>query len=415
MNTYRSTLRTMRLVILVCQLGLILRTEAQIPDACVLSDTNRAPENSDITVLCGTEYMDLSIYLCPVYQALYNESLMVLNNQLNTPECYGDADWSVDPPVLKFRFPLNESSISSCKNNFKIINQVGTGQFSDFSNVQYVNISGTITSVDPSAGMITYRPQILYKFSCFYPMQYLLNNTQLAVSGVSLAIRDNNGSFISTLSMQLYQDDQFQDILNIPQTGLNLKTKIYVAVTATNLTDRFNVLLVRCYATTSPYPTLSTYYDLFVGCQRDAQTKVELNGESQKAHFSFEAFRFVEHKNQTVSTFFLHCVTRLCEVSSCSSLKPNCAVSQKRRKRAPQEPDLDDSANVTVTSPPIVVGQLSSGDAQTFSAPYGTSSESGYSSPVVAVIVCIVILAIILVAMAVYFALYIRRRKPIVQ
>lgn len=78
------------------------------------------PENSDITVVCSTEYMDLSIYLCPVYQALYNESLMVLNNQFNTPECFGAADWSVDPPVLKFRFPLNESSISSCKNNFKV-------------------------------------------------------------------------------------------------------------------------------------------------------------------------------------------------------------------------------------------------------------------------------------------------------
>lgn len=63
----------------------------------------------------------------------------------------------------------------------QISNQVGSGDFSDFSNVQYVNISGTVTSVDPSAGMITYRPQILYKFSCLYPMQYLLNNTELGV------------------------------------------------------------------------------------------------------------------------------------------------------------------------------------------------------------------------------------------
>ncbi|XP_042341960.1 zona pellucida-like domain-containing protein 1 [Plectropomus leopardus] len=404
----------MRLVILLCQLGLILRTEAQIPEVCVLSNTNRPPENSDITVICGTEYMDLSIFLCPVYQALYNESLMVLNNQLNTPECFGTADWSANPPLLKFRFPLNESAISSCQNNFKTISQVGTGQFSDFSDVQYVNISGTITSIDPAAGTITYRPQVLYKFSCYYPMQYILNNTHLAVSGVSLAIKDNNGSFISTLSIELYEDSAYQNILNIPGTGLNLKTKIYVAVKATNLTERFNVLLVRCYATTSPYPTISTYYDLFVGCQRDAQTKVDLNGESQVAHFSFEAFRFVEHKNQTVSTFYLHCVTRLCEVSSCSSLKPDCSINQKRRKREIQESDPTDPANVTVTSAAITVGQ-SSGEAQTFSAPHGTSSESGYSGPVVAVIVCIVILAIILVAMAVYFMLYIRQRKPIIQ
>ncbi|XP_051252947.1 zona pellucida-like domain-containing protein 1 isoform X3 [Dicentrarchus labrax] len=404
----------MRLVLLVCQLGLILRTKAQIPELCLLSDTNRPPENSDINVVCGTEHMDLSIYLCPVYQALYNESLMVLNGEYNKPECFGAADWNTDPPILKFRFPINESSIASCNNNFKIIDRIGSGVFSDFSNVQYVNISGTVTSVDPSTGMITYRPQILYKFSCLYPMQYLLNNTQLAVSGVNLAIRDNNGSFISTLSMQLYKDEGYQELLTIPQTGLNLKTKVYVAVEATNLTDRFNVLLDRCYATTSPYPVQSTYYDLIMGCTRGAQTKVELNGVSQKATFSFEAFRFVEHKNQTVSTFYLHCATRLCEVSSCSELIPNCSPGVGRRKREAQYV----SNRTTVTSPAILVTEQRSDvtdglsttnspsyyqteenhkykpDPQVSSVLNGTSSRgmSSCSIPVVAVIVCNVIL-----------------------
>lgn len=64
--------------------------------------------------------MDLSIYICPMYQALYNESLMVLNNEYNKPECFGTADWTVTPPVLKFRFPINESAIVSCNNNFKV-------------------------------------------------------------------------------------------------------------------------------------------------------------------------------------------------------------------------------------------------------------------------------------------------------
>ncbi|XP_073348545.1 zona pellucida-like domain-containing protein 1 [Pagrus major] len=401
----------MKLVILVCQLGLILRTEAQTPDSCVTSLTNRPPENSDITVVCGTQYMDLSIYICPMYQALYNESLMVVNNEYSKPECFGVADWNVDPPVLKFRFPINESSIVSCNNNFRIIDDVGTGLFADFSNVQYVNISGTVTSMDPSAGTITYRPQILYKFSCRYPMQYLLNNTKLGVSGVNLAIRDNNGSFISTLSMRLYSDDQYKERLIIPDTGLNLKTKIYVAVMATNLTERFNVLLDRCYATTSPYPVRSTFYDLFVGCTRDPQTKVEVNGESQVAHFSFEAFRFVEHKNQTVSTFYLHCITRLCEVSTCSRLLPDCSSTNGRRKREVQEV----SENATISSPAINVGKQTTEDAQTFSASYGLPSETNYSSPVVAVIVCIVVLAIVLVAMATYFMLYIRRKKVIIQ
>lgn len=77
-------------------------------------------ENDDISVSCGTQYMDLSIFICPMYQAFYNESMMVVNNQGNKAECYGMADWTVDPPVLKFRFPLNESSISACNNNFKV-------------------------------------------------------------------------------------------------------------------------------------------------------------------------------------------------------------------------------------------------------------------------------------------------------
>lgn len=123
-------------------------------------------------------------------------------------------------------------------------------------------------------------------------------------------------------------------------------------------------------------------------CTRDAQTRVELNGASQRAHFSFESFRFLEHQNQPISTFYLHCITRLCEVSSCSSLKPvgfynpdynhshfhhfvwfwalmfcfdatqNCQTSQKRRKRETENV----SANATVTSHVIIVGKQSSGE-----------------------------------------------------
>ncbi|XP_077421150.1 zona pellucida-like domain-containing protein 1 isoform X1 [Vanacampus margaritifer] len=381
------TYRKMRLVLLVCHLGL-LGTRGQIPPECVTSDTNRPPENTDITVHCGTERMDLSIFLCPMYQALYNESLMVLNNQLND-ECFGVPDLTADPPVLNFSFPINGSSMSSCGNDFNIINQVGTGAFADFSNVQFANISGSVTSIDPSAGMITYRPQLLYMFSCLYPMQYILNNTELGVSGVNVAIKDNNGSFISTLSLELYEDDQYQTLLTIPETGLQLKTKIYAAVRATNLTDKFNVLLDRCYATTSPYPDFDSFYDLFVGCTRDEQTDVSLNGDSQVAHFSFEAFRFVEHKNRTVSTFYLHCVTRLCEVSSCESLKPVCSTVGQRRRREVE----DVLANATVTSQVILVAKKSTEDFHTNAATYG-SSASRYSDPVVAVITSIIILAI---------------------
>lgn len=152
MFSRRCSLRTeMRLLLLLWHLTLILESEAQTPQDCNLSTTNRAPgshrsilnwrsfqqlcpchcftpsscfpptlENDDISVSCGTRYMDLSIFICPIYHAFYNESMMVVNNQGNKAECYGMADWTVDPPVLKFRFPLNESSISACNNNFKV-------------------------------------------------------------------------------------------------------------------------------------------------------------------------------------------------------------------------------------------------------------------------------------------------------
>lgn len=81
-------------------------------------------ENADINVTCGTQYMDLSIYICPIYNAQYNESQMVLNNQFKNPLCFGKADWSVTPPVLRFRFPINETSLSDCDNNFQVFNSL---------------------------------------------------------------------------------------------------------------------------------------------------------------------------------------------------------------------------------------------------------------------------------------------------
>ncbi|XP_076002376.1 zona pellucida-like domain-containing protein 1 [Genypterus blacodes] len=349
----------MKLVILVCQLVLIVKVEAQVPAACVGHSSFKAPESSDMTVICGTQYMEMDILICPIYHSRYNETLMVLNGQVNIPHCYGVADMTADPPVLKFKFPINDSSGGVCDNKIQIINGLGTGYFKDFSNIQKVNVSGVVSSVDPSIGTITYRSQVLYMFSCEYPMQYLINNTQLGVSGVSLAIKDNNGSFISTLTMDLFNDGQYTQPLVVPQTGLNLKTKIFVMVKATNLTTRFNVLLDRCFATTTPAPQLSLeFYDLFVGCTQDPQTKVIMNGDTQRALFEFEAFRFVTHNDQKVSTFYLHCITRLCDVNTCQSLKPKCDNTQRRRRDAE-----DVSSNVTVTSEVIRVSYADSGES----------------------------------------------------
>ncbi|VTJ85308.1 Hypothetical predicted protein, partial [Marmota monax] len=57
-------------------------------------------------------------------------------------------------------------------------------------------------------------------------------------------------------------------------------------------------------------------------CDKDPQTTVIENGRSQRGRFSFEVFRFVKHKNQKMSTVFLHCVTKLCRADDCPFLMP---------------------------------------------------------------------------------------------
>lgn len=44
---------------------------------------------------------------------------MILNSQ-TSKDCQGVADFTVDPPVLKFNFSLNEASLTSCNNAFRV-------------------------------------------------------------------------------------------------------------------------------------------------------------------------------------------------------------------------------------------------------------------------------------------------------
>uniref|UniRef100_UPI00398F3377 zona pellucida-like domain-containing protein 1 n=1 Tax=Pristiophorus japonicus TaxID=55135 RepID=UPI00398F3377 len=276
-------------------------------------------DNNDIKVTCGTEDVQLSIYLCPIYFAGYNESNVALNNQFTDSKCQGTVDASVSPPVLRFSFPISDINSTSCGNKLLITNAQGTGAFKDFSNIQFVNVSGMIETNDPAANIITYNQELMYLYSCSYPLEYFINDTRVDVAGVSIAIKDNNGTFRSTLTLQLYSDATYKNPLIIPETGLILKTKIYVEVKAVNLTTKFNVLLDRCYTSTSQYHLNSSQtYDLFIGCNKEQQTNIVSNGQDQFARFYFEAFRFTEHRNLTVSTFYLHCITRLCAQAACA-------------------------------------------------------------------------------------------------
>ncbi|XP_057177436.1 zona pellucida-like domain-containing protein 1 isoform X2 [Triplophysa rosa] len=282
----------------------------------------------------------------------YNESQLIINDIMNNPACQGTLDARVSPPVVRFRFPLN--STNSCGSKFLTIRSVGTGIFSDFSNIETVNISGVVQSNDITTGTVTYNAELKYYYSCAYPLEYLINNTQIDVSGSSIAVKDNNGSFISTLNLRLFSDENYTQPLTMPSLGIELRTDVFVQVEANNLTSEYFVLLDRCYASISKLATTDNYFNLFVPCTRDRLTKMLVNGEMQHARFSFPAFRFTEQQNQTVSTYYLHCITRLCERTTCMTFR-NC---RKRRRRdegylTTASPESLDAT--TITSPAIII------------------------------------------------------------
>ncbi|KAM4567016.1 zona pellucida-like domain-containing protein 1 [Odontesthes bonariensis] len=382
------------ILLILTSLCIVGREALNISDCGVYA---RRPEYTDIAVVCGTSAIDLAIQICPAMYTGYNESLLILNHIRNIVDCQGTLDTTVVPPVVRFSFPIREGN--ACGSNFLTTSSQGTGVFSDFSNIQSVNISGVVRSFDPTIGTITYNAELKYFYSCAYPLEYLINNTQVDVSTSSIALIDNNGSFISTLSMTLYKDANYTTPLVIPPVGIELRTNVYVQVVAANLTSQYFVLLDRCYASVSPQPTNSTFFNLFVSCSRDQLTTMLENGDSQRARFYFPAFRFIEQQNETISTYYLHCITRLCESSTCSTFKQ---CSRKRRsveatvvKESLTEPSvLTVAINAKAESPIVSSEETPSG---------GHSEDKGASVGLGIAVAVLVVMGVAAVLMAASF------------
>ncbi|XP_044133599.1 zona pellucida-like domain-containing protein 1 [Bufo gargarizans] len=313
---------------------------------------NRLPDNSDITVVCGATDIKLSINICPIYFANFLPNELTLNGKYNNTECRGLVDNSTDPPGLKFTLQLDETINNSCGNFIEIVNEVGTGDFSQYSNVQAVSISGFVDSLPlAEMGLVSYSTNLFYNFSCHYPLQYILKNTELFVSFGAVAINNNNGSFISTLRMRVFMDADFTTESTTNGTVYDLKKKIYVQVSSNNSAMSYNVNLDQCFATPSPLVTngVNESYAFFTGCNVQNRTTVILNGKATTAKFSFETFRFVQHSGQKTSSIYLHCMTRLCLYDQC----PTCAGSRKRRQAN------SDTEPVMISSGPIYVADRS--------------------------------------------------------
>ncbi|XP_074466771.1 zona pellucida-like domain-containing protein 1 [Sebastes fasciatus] len=360
----------------------------------------RRPEITDIAVECGTSSVSLAIQLCPVVYTGYNESLLILNHLFDKPECKGTLDESVTPPVVRFTFPINMTN--ACGSTFLTTSAAGTGIFADFSNIQTVNVSGVVRSHDPTKGVVTYNAELKYYYSCAYPLEYLINNTQVDVSASSIAVRDNNGSFISTLSMELFSDANYITPLVIPSLGLELRTDVFVQVKAANLTNQYHVLMDRCYASLSPQPTNSTFFNLFVSCSKDQMTTMSENGDSHHARFSFPAFRFVEQQNETVSTYYLHCITRLCEISTCGDFK-QC---NNRRKRDAQSNGVSEATTLS-SAIPIVTRNENSLISKDEAVSSSSDSDSRMGLGIAVGVLTLAVVVVVAVAAVLY-----RRLRP---
>ncbi|XP_063060030.1 zona pellucida-like domain-containing protein 1 [Engraulis encrasicolus] len=317
------------------------------------TDYDRIPVNSDLTVDCGVSIITLEVNVCTASWAGFNASTLAMNGQHNNSLCFGVTDTSTNPPVVRFQLPINDSSENPCRQSLQIVDETPTSAvFSSFSKVQSVIITGFIDTPRSTEGIISYTTDLYYHFSCRYPLEYFINNTQIVASSVSVATKGNNGTFISTLSMSVYNDSNYMYPLAVPDAGLPLRSKIYVEVKATNLTGSFHVLLDHCFATPSPYNvSANEKHDFFTGCTVHSRTTIDQNGRDLNSRFYFEAFRFVEHHSLTKSTIYLHCIVRLCEPDKCQELLNGCGSSvYGRKRREVAEPFGSESSESTTVS-----------------------------------------------------------------
>ncbi|XP_024132209.1 zona pellucida-like domain-containing protein 1 [Oryzias melastigma] len=338
----------MAISICVLLLAVLLQPALSLYNCSALYERN--PTNSDMVVKCGPSIITLEINLCTAQWAGFNNTNLALNGNHNNTQCMGTVDTSVDPPIVRYQLPVNDTQTNPCRQSLQIVDEKpdSSGPFSSFSSIQSVIITGYIDTPRAAQGIISYATDLYYHFSCRYPLEYLINNTEIVASSVSVATSENNGTFIDSLKMAVFNDSDYTYPLVQPSTGLMLRKKVYVEVKAVNLTGNFNLLLDHCFATPSAYNmSQAEQYNFFMGCQVEQRTSVTANGVSSSGRFNFEAFRFVQHRDLAKSTIYLHCILRLCEPSKCKDLLSTC---NKRRKRSvsPFGEESRDSATVTV-------------------------------------------------------------------
>ncbi|KAM7412941.1 hypothetical protein PAMA_020366 [Pampus argenteus] len=144
---------------------------------CDANYHSRFPAERDISVYCGVQTITLKINFCPVLFSGYTDTDLALNGRHSDAQCRGFINNNTFPTAVLFSISL--STLEACGNSLLVSTAYGANAYGNMSLVQIGNISGYIDTPDPPA-IISYLPGLLYKFSCSYPLEYLVNNSQLA-------------------------------------------------------------------------------------------------------------------------------------------------------------------------------------------------------------------------------------------
>ncbi|EQB78796.1 zona pellucida-like domain containing 1 [Camelus ferus] len=347
---------------------LLLLTSRVLPGSAQFNGYNcdanlhsRFPAERDINVYCGVQAITMKINFCTVLFSGYSETDLALNGRHGDSHCRGFVNNNTFPAVVIFI--INLSTLEGCGNNLVVSTIPGVSTYGNATSVQIGNISGYIDTPDPPT-IISYLPGLLYKFSCSYPLEYLVNNTQLASIAQEPKIPECLCNPEGPIMFPVYRTFShhivgsclalFSAICSHCWTLLPQNLSSPCLLLRTHL-HRWNVLMDYCYTTPSGNPNDDIRYDLFLSCDKDPQTTVIENGRSQRGRFSFEVFRFVKHKNQKMSTVFLHCATKLCRADDCPFLMPICGHRERRDagRRTTWSPQST-SGNAVLSAGPII-------------------------------------------------------------
>lgn len=89
----------------------------------MLADINFLPvslDNDDLNVDCGVNIIKLEVNLCTAQWAGFDPTGLALNGMHNNSQCMGTIDTSVNPPVIRYQLPVNDTQGNLCRQSLQV-------------------------------------------------------------------------------------------------------------------------------------------------------------------------------------------------------------------------------------------------------------------------------------------------------